>query len=207
MGCSWPNDSSCSSGCWSSCGDGCGGGCSFSSTVNGGGSGGSNPCSGCTGDCTGNCSWCNSGNVNGWGSDDGGGGCTCGGNCSGSCNDTCEDTCSSACDVGCTSNEAVDLYNKLVAGLNKKILAADMTNINKMIQLEAQRRSTSTTSQSFSPRDKATSIKVKALQSNLSTIGFATSKDAGQKIKSFNATGQELIDKALDAYETEIKHS
>ena len=162
---------------------------------------------GCPSDCSNSCMSCSGNNFTGWGGDDGGGGCSCGGDCSGTCKNTCKNTCSSACDVGCTSTSAVELYNKLVAGLNKKILAADMTNINQMIQLEAKRRSKSTTSQSFTPKDKATSAKIKALQSNLSTIGFKTSKNAGQKIKSFKATGQELIDKALDAYETEIKHS
>ena len=181
-------------------------GCSNGTCFNVGcGHGSSSSSCSCGSNCSNACSSCAGSGSTGGGGD--GGGCSCGGNCSTGCTGTCKGSCSTACDTGCTSREAIDLYEKLKNGLNKKILAADLSNINAMIQSEAKRRNKTTTSQSFSVKDKATSTKIKALQSNLSTIGFKTSKDAGQKIKSFKATGQELIDKALDAYETEIKHS
>lgn len=203
------NGHSCSTGCWSQCSSGCGGTCSSSNSGSGSGSGSGPACANCTNDCQGSCSNCSSSNVNGWGSDDGGGGCTCGGNCSGGCSSGCKDSCEDACDTGCTTTVAVDLYKKLVAGLNKRILAADITNINEMISLEAERRSKEVSSQTFNNKERAMSTKVQALQSNLAKIGdkYKTSEDASTKIRTFKAAGQELVNKALSAYEETIKHS
>ena len=195
----------CSNNCTgSSAGEGCSGTCTGSCT------GCSNTCkgtcvgqgstcnSGCTSDCTGTCASCNSNNIFGWGSDDGG--------CSG-CSGTCKDACEKACDTGCYTEVALDLYNKLVAGLDRKILAQDMQNINDMIQLEAKRRSLSAISQSFNAKEQATPTKVKALQSTLKTIGFKTSEEGNSKNKIMRNLGTELIDKTLEAYKAEIKHN
>ena len=90
-----------------------------------------NPCS-CGRDCAISCSSCAGRNPSGY-SSGGGGGCSCGGDCSGGCSGRCKSTCKTYCDIGCKTEEAVDLYQKLKQGLNKKIKATDMNNINRMI--------------------------------------------------------------------------
>ena len=83
----------------------------------------SDECTSCTGDCQGNCEG------------------TCQDACEGACQDACEvncegsckSSCNTACDIGCYSTEAIDLYQTLSAGLNRKILATDLININRMI--------------------------------------------------------------------------
>lgn len=129
--------------CWALCGSNCsgqsGGGCIM---CGGGIADGScscgHDCSGCGGGCT--------GTSKPSGDDGGGGGCTCGGNCTSGCDSTCSGECTASCGTGCYGEEATNLFNKLKAGLNKKILAEDMNNINKMIQLEANRRKKDTAS-------------------------------------------------------------
>lgn len=191
----------CGGTCWQQCGNSCSGkcdgGCSGTckdSCGNLTSSGGScincgKDCQGCGGGCTGTAK-----------TDDGGsgGGCTCASDCAGACKD--------ACDTGCYSDLAFELYNKLKAGLNRKILAADLQNINDMIQLEATRRSKSTTSQTFSIKHKANSSQITALKNNLTTIGYSSNAQTGSKDKAMRTTGQELIDKALAAYEETISH-
>lgn len=188
-------NSNCSGKCKGSCQGSCDGDCRGSCSAGASGTGCNTNVCGI--DCTGKCSSCNTNNSFGWGSDDGG--------CSG-CSGTCKDTCEKACDTGCYTEAALDLYNKLAAGLDRKILAQDMQNINDMIQLEAKRRSLSAISQSFNAKERATPTKVKALQSTLKTIGFETSKEGNSKDKIMKNLGTELIDKTLKAYRTEIKH-
>lgn len=165
-----------------------------------------NPCS-CGADCAISCSSCAGRNPSGY-SSGGGGGCSCGGDCSGGCSGRCKSTCKTYCDTGCKTEEAVDLYQKLKQGLNKKIKATDMNNINRMIQLEAKRRGkeSSIALQTFKTREKANPDKIKKLQSNLKVITFEANKDADQKDKIYKNVGQELIDQSLRAYETLIKH-
>ena len=166
-----------------------------------------NGCS-CGSDCAISCSSCAGRNPSGYSSGDGGGGCSCGGDCSGGCSGKCKSTCKTYCDTGCKTEEAVDLYKKLKQGLNKKIKATDMNNINRMIQLEAKRRGkeSSITLQTFREKEKANPDKIKKLQSNLKVINFEANKEANQKDKIYKNVGQELIDQSLRAYETLIKH-
>ena len=161
----------------------------------------------CGADCAFSCSSCAGRNPSGY-SSGGGGGCSCGGDCSGGCSGRCKSTCKTYCDTGCKTEEAIDLYKKLKQGLNKKIKATDMNNINRMIQLEAKRRGkeSSIVLQTFKVREKANPDKVKKLQSNLKVITFETNKDADQRDKIYKNVGQELIDQSLRAYETLIKH-
>lgn len=156
----------------------------------------SNACSGCTGDCTGDCS----------------GGCSsnCANSCLGAnCTGGCKNNCGKGCNTGCTNNEANTLYQALKAGLNKKIYAADMANINRMIEIEASanRFNKTITSVNFLSKNKANSSQVIQLQKNLAEIGRTISKNAGQKIKSWRETGQELVDQAKLSYETTITSS
>lgn len=193
-----------------SCGNfSCSGSCSVAgkdsnSEGNGGCSSGScsgDPCLGwCGGGCLDSCS----------GSCDGGcaGACqdSCANSCTASCTGGCKGNCGKGCNTGCRNDEAYSLAQKLAAGLDKKILAADLINIERMIELEASanRFNKTITNVDFNAKDRANSSQIKTLQSNLNAIGQTTTKDASQKVKSWKATGQELIDKALASYNTTI---
>ena len=168
-------------------------------------------CSGCGGACSSSCSGC-SGTCNN----------TCKGTCSNTCNNTCKDTCTGTCNntctggckdncgrgcnTGCTSNEAVELYNTLVAGLNQTIYAADMANINRMIEIEASsdRKNVSITSVSFVTGNKATSADIEQMQSNLSEIGQSATSSANVGNNIALATGDELRLKAIESAEMKI---
>ena len=158
----------------------------------------SNTSCSCGNDCGGKCSSCSSSNSFGWGS------CSCGSNCSGGCKGTCKGNCGSGCNTGCSSTTAVDLYTALSAGLNEKLLATDMKNINDLIKSEASRRSKTVTAVTFTAGNNVTATQVQQLQSNLSTIGFATSQSMAQNVNTNRVAGQELVDKTMDAYETKI---
>ena len=202
-GCSNFSCSSSCSGTASESAGGCSGDCASNTSQFSGGT-----CSPCGGSCLG---WCSGGCLD---TCDG----TCDGGCSGACQDSCANSCTASCvggckgncgkgcNTGCTSNEALDLYQKLYAGLDKKILAADLNNIKRMIELEASanRFNKTITNVNFNTKDRANSSQIKTLQSNLNTIGQTTTKDASQKVKSWKATGQELIDKALASHNTTI---
>ncbi len=106
---------------------------------------------GCEGDCSGGC----------------GGGCAggCSDNCGSNCVGGCKGDCGTGCNTGCSTQEALDLYTTLAAGLNKKIYAADMDNINRMIEIEASSRrfNKTITSKDFKEKTKAQSSWVKQL--------------------------------------------
>lgn len=181
---------------------------------------------GCTSDCAANGTWndtCGSGSCTGTCQGVCGGGCsgcddTCEGSCAGGCSDNCAGSCTASCtgackggcgkgcNTGCTSNEALDLYQKLEAGLHKKIYAADMQNINKMIEHEASsnRFNKTITSINFVEKSKANSSEVIQLQNNLIKIGQTISQNANPKVKSWKATGEELIKKAQKSFNTTI---
>lgn len=199
---SWNCGSACafgSGGC--SCGSDCGGKCSSCASSNSFGWGsctcGDNCSGGCSGSCSGSCTGSCTGGCNTT--------CTaaCANNCDTTCSETCTGGCGSSCNIGCTDTSAVDLYNTLVAGLDKKILAADMNNINQMLVLEAARRSATITPVTFTQGVAMSSNDVKQLQSNVSVIdaSLVANESADAKIKSMRATGQELINLTLTAYE------
>lgn len=160
---------------------------------------GDDGCSGCGGACSSSCSGC-SGTCNNT--------CTgsCTGSCTGTCTGSCKDNCGRGCNTGCTSNEAVDLYNTLVAGLNQTIYAADMANINRMIEIEANsnRKNVSITSVSFTAGNNATSADIKQMQNNLSKIGQNTVSSANVGDNISLTTGDELRLKALASADTKI---
>lgn len=184
--CTGSNTGNTCSGCGGTCGDACTGTCRGGSSDNG--------CIWCGTDCGGDCS------TSVADGDTGGGGCgDCSAGCATGCTTGCTETCQDACD-----SAVLALYNKLKEGLNRKILAADMKNINDMIQYEAGKRSLAFTSQSFTEKDKATVGKVQALQQALITGGLSIEHPATQKGKALRATGEELIDKSLAAYEQRV---
>lgn len=186
-----------------SCSIGCGTGCSGGVTC----SGGTSSEGGCSGNCGGTCTgWCSTGCMDS-GGDSGGGGCSgCTGSCSSGCEGTCKDNCGKGCNTGCSTSEALDLYQKLTAGLNKRIYASDMKNINRMIEIEAssQRFNKQITSVNFAQKIKANSDQIKQLQANLKAIGQQTSANADKKVKAWKSTGQELIKEVLDSADTKI---
>lgn len=148
----------------------------------------------CGSDCTG-CGDCRH-----WGNYSG----TCGQNCSG-CSG-CSGSCGRGCNTGCHATEALTLYDKLVAGLNQVIYAADMANINRMIEIEAgeTRKNVSITSVNFATGNTATSAQIKQLQNNLKKIGQTTTKRANVGDSIAAATGNELITKVLASADTTL---
>lgn len=173
----------------------------------------------CSGSCTGDgcLGWCGGGCLDSCEGDcDGCGGCdggcrdTCKGGCKDGCGtdciNGCKGDCGVGCNIGCTSDEALSLYQTLKAGLNKKIYAADMNNINRMIEIEASsnRFNKAITSQSFSQKRKAQSSWVKQLQANLVQINQSPSGTAEIKERVWETTGQELIDLTLASADTKI---
>ncbi len=187
----------------------CSGSCSVAGAEQSGSGTGGCSSGSCSGDpCLG---WC-------------GGGCldsctgSCDGGCSGACQDSCANSCTAncvggckgncgkGCNTGCQSDEAKTLSQKLESGLDKKILAADLINIKRMIELEASanRFNKTITNVDFNVKGRAKSTQIKTLQSNLEKIGQTTTKNADSKVRTWKATGQELIKKALASYGTTI---
>ena len=168
-----------------------------------GGSSGGGVCSSCAGGgCTG---WCSTGCLDSGGDSGGCGDCTK--TCADDCENGCKDKCGKGCNTGCTTQEARDLFTSLA--LNKKIYAADMKNINRMIEIEASERryNKTITTVKFENKKKAQSSQVKQLQDNLKAIGQTPKKDAGVKVKAWKTTGQELIDLVLDSADNSIYSS
>lgn len=146
---------------------------------------------GCTGSCSGSCTGCK-GSCSG----------SCTGSCSGGCSGGCKDSCKNACNQGCSNNEATSLANLT---LTTKFAASNITNIARLIYIEAQRRSKSPASTSFTAGKKITAADITTLISNLSLAGQTTSYSASKGSKGLKTLGQDLINKAKAAYNTTIK--
>ena len=135
-------------------------------------------------------------------------GCTgcsgsCSGTCSGGCSSSCKSSCKSACNKGCTTTESKNLASLT---LSEIIENTNVTNIARLVYLEAKRRSKSPSSTTFTEGNAATATEINKIVSNLSLAGqTVTATSAGTKItKTF---GQSLIDKAIAAYNTQINLS
>ena len=125
------------------------------------------------------------------------GGC---GGCDGSCSGGCKSTCQTACNTGCSSEEATTLKN---ITLTTFINADNMTDIARLIYLEAQRRGKNPTSTSFTVGASATSEKMDTVVANLKLAGqTVTGVNDGDQIK--KTFGQSLIDKAVAAYNQKV---
>lgn len=173
----------------------CSGGCANTTSGND---------NGCTSGCWETCAGDSSTNLQCPTLGDSGGGCTCSGNCSGECKDKCK----AGCNSSCSDDEAVALYTKLLAGLNKKIYAADMQNINDMIISEARARrrdkASEVTSVNFTARNKLQSSQVKQLQTNLEKFDKDPKENADVKVKAWRATGEELRTITLAAAKEDV---
>lgn len=174
----------------------CGGSCSSEA---GCGTGCYNVCSG-DGATSVQCPTLGSGGESGGGSS-----CTCSGNCKGEC----KNSCGTSCSENCKTDNATELYKKLLSGLNKKIYAADMQNINDMIQIQAHknRYNKKTTSVTFSKSSKISSSKIAQLQKNVNKLGDDTEENVNQGVKAKKVAGQELIDLVLEAADEKITSS
>lgn len=122
------------------------------------------------------------------------------GACDGSCSGGCQGSCNSACNTGCSDTEATTLKN---ITLTTFIEADNMTDIARLIYLEAKRRGKNPTSVSFTVGSQATSEKMDTVVANLKLADqtVAEVNDGNTIAKTF---GQALINKALAAYNTKI---
>lgn len=124
----------------------------------------------------------------------------CDGSCTGGCNTACVG-CKGACNKGCSTTESVNLASLT---LTTKFEATNITNIARLIYLEAQRRGKSPSSTSFGVGSKITASEISKLISNLSLAGQTASYSATSGSKANKTLGQNLIDKAKAAYNTTI---
>ena len=133
----------------------------------------------------------------------GGSGCTCSGDCEGECTGLC----GGECQQNCSLSNATDLYEALLGGLNKKIYAADMKNINDMLVIEAnsKRRNKTITSVDFLQKQKASTNQINQIKSNLAKIqGVADPQDITIKTKIQETEGQEILQSVINLAKADI---
>ena len=152
-----------------------------------------NTCQGtCANTCTGNCTNTCTGD--------------CTNTCTGSCTGTCTNTCTTLCNTGCTNSTATSLVAKL--SLTEFIEAANMTDVQSLLLQEAARRpNVSLTSLTFTAGNKATAATMTTLLNNLKAVGQTSNYVATAGSVISKALGQDVISKALAAYNTEVKIS
>lgn len=171
---------SCMGTCNAACRNDCSSACNGNCTAKCNGS--------CTGDCTNTCT----------------GSCT--NTCTESCTGTCTNTCTTLCNTGCTNSTATSLVAKL--SLTEFIEAANMTDIQSLLLQEAARRpNVSLTSLTFTAGNKATAATMTTLLNNLKAVGQTSNYVATAGAVISKALGQDVISKALAAYNTEVKIS
>ena len=167
----------CVSYCWD---EGCIGGCV------GGCSGG---CSddGCAGSCGDGCSGCT--------------GCTSCRGCSGCTG--CTNTCKNECNKGCTSEEMESLYARL--RLEEYIKANNIQDIIDFVGHEVLRRDKIPILDVLNQQETITLVEYfQNIKSNLQSIDFTPTKPITKNDYILTEMGQELIDKAKEAYNTVI---
>lgn len=136
-------------------------------------------CGGCDGTCSGGCQ----------------------GDCKGECNTTCTGGCTGACNKGCDNTESASLAS---VTLSEKFEAANITDIARLIYLEAQRRGNSPESTTFTSGKVINASDIAILISNLSLAGQTASYSAVAGNIGLKELGQDLIDKAIAAYNTTV---
>lgn len=176
--------------CGVNCTDQCSGSCSGTGSSSGGGDSGGDGCDDCNGYCYGTCGNSCGDNACDYGCDN-----SCGEGCSNGCTTTCQEDCDSA---------LLSVYSEVIAGLDEKILAADMNNINTIIQYEMQKRSKIPNSQSFTQNAIATTTSITALQSDIKKMGYSITYPASNNGTILKNAGNELKDKAIQAYNDRI---
>ena len=159
-----------------------------------------NDCTGCSGSCTAECNGNCTGNCTNTCTGD------CTNTCTGSCTGTCTNTCTTLCNTGCTNSTATSLVAKL--SLTEFIEAANMTDVQSLLLQEAARRpNVSLTSLTFTSGNKATAATMTTLLNNLKAVGQTSNYVATAGAVISKALGQDVISKALAAYNTEVKIS
>lgn len=205
-GCSGACTATCASGCSVECRGGCTVTCANSCSVEC--RGGCRYTGGCGGDCQGSCSGCR-GTCQGCTSCSG-----CSGTCSGTCSATCANDCTGGCKTGCTSSCTGTCASKCTGGaqdtnaanlnLTTKFEKANIQAISDFIVTEAKRKSQSPTSISFSVGEKISKSKIDTIIANLKKAGKTASYSATVGSKGLKVLGEDLITKALDAWDDAI---
>lgn len=171
----------CTAACGSTCYGGCAGGCHGSCV------------DGCASACNNNCSAaCRN---------------DCSGTCKGGCKGGCKGSCTGACNAGCTSTNMKAIYNRLKnLGLDTFIKEANVQDILDLSYNEAARRSVTKYTADIQTTSNKTTI-FTYIKNNLTNSGNPPSS-YGAQIASNNIInrqmGQELINKAIQLYETTI---
>lgn len=217
MACAKGCSGTCTATCANSCSVACTGGCQKDGCTGCAGCrGGCRDTGGCGGDCQGSCSGCR-GTCQGCTSCSGcSGTCSggCGSSCSSSCSSACAATCADNCTGGCTSSCTGTCASKCTGGaqdtnaanlnLTTKFEKANIQAISDFIVTEAKRKSQSPTSISFSVGEKISKSKIDTIIANLKKAGKTASYSATVGSKGLKVLGEDLITKALDAWDDAI---
>lgn len=174
---------SCTGGCSTTCSGSCTGGCS--TTCSGTCSGGCSSCAG-AGTCSGSCSNC-------------AGAGTCSGGCSGSCQGKCTKKCLGACNSGCSSEANLSAYAAL--SLQEKFMNSDMTNIKNVITAAAARKGSPQSLPGLGFGVQIDDGNMTSIKTALTNLGFTPSVTFTAGYSATKAQGQEIINKAKQAYE------
>lgn len=188
-GCTGPCSASCTA-CANWCSSSCKGGCG--STCGNDGCSGCRGCGGCDTTCSTTC---------------GRDGCSsCTGSCSGSCggcDDICSGTCKDFCANTCGKENASDIYTKLA--LTEKFEQQNIQEIADFIFYEVTRRNgTVPENIEFSKGTVLTAEQINKIIANLAQTNHPTSYIAEKNKLGLAALGNDLINKAKEAYEEEI---
>lgn len=174
---------------------------------------------GCIGGCVGGCqNGCSddgcSGNCGGFGCGSGcSGGCdstckgTCSGTCSGTCKTTCtgcKGTCNSECNKGCTTQSMVTIYNRLKElGLKEYIEKDNIQDIIDLVGNEVIRRGKIPTLDNLTQYETfVLATYFNNIKNNLINIDYSITYNNTKNNYVLTNMGNELINKALNAYET-----
>lgn len=143
-------------------------------------------CTGCGGGCSGSCSSC-AGKSN------------CSGGCSGTCEDKCTQQCLGACNSGCSSEANLSAYAAL--SLQEKFMNSDMTNIKSVIAAAAANQGSSQTLPDLGVGVKIDDANMTSIKTALTNLGFTPSVTFTAGYSATKTQGEEIINKAKQAYE------
>lgn len=169
----------CYTGCYGTCEATCRPWCGADCTGCGGGC--ANTCEGCSGECTG----CSN---------------TCNNTCKGTCETGCTGSCKGTCNSGCSSEANASAYAALT--LDTYFKNVDMTNLKAVISAAAARRGASVSLPSMGVGATISASDMTSINNSLSNIGFNPGQTFTAGATATKNSGNALITKAKNAYET-----
>lgn len=195
MACASGCTGACTATCQNSCSIQCTGGCQANGCTSCQGCrGGCRDTGGCGGDCQGTCSvTCGNAGCSG----------TCKGGCTGcsGCSGGCTGTCAAKCTGGAQDTKAADL------ALTTKMERDNIKAISDFINVEAKRRGKTPTSVTFTVGNQITKANIDTVIANLKKAGKTAAYSATQGSQALKKLGQDLVTKALDAWDDTVSLS